>query len=173
MVAVNAQLGVAIAAFYPTFSLTSIAGYESADPSTIFNWQSRVAAIASTFIAPIFEGGRLKANVMASRAVYRQTVAAYINQVLIAYADVEDALTDLHALSDEVENLRAAVSASQNYLRLARVQYQNGLVDYLIVIDAERTLLANQLLLAQTLNLQVGASIHLIKALGGGWESNP
>ena len=90
-----------------------------------------------------------------------------------AYADVENALTDLHALSDEVVSLRAAVSASQNYLQLAQVQYKYGLVDYLIVIDAERTLLANQLLLAQTVNLQMGASIHLIKALGGGWENRP
>jgi len=92
-----------------------------------------------------------------------------VNQVLVAYADVEDALTDLHALSDEVGNLREAVSASQNYLRLAQAQYKFGLVDYLIVIDAERTLLVNQLSLAQAVNLQMGASIHLIKALGGGW----
>jgi outer membrane protein, multidrug efflux system len=90
--------------------------------------------------------------------------------VLIAYGDVEDALTDLHALTDEVANLREAVAASQNYLRLAQVQYRNGLVDYLVVIDAERTLLANQLALAQALNFQMTASIHLIKALGGGWQ---
>jgi len=61
------------------------------------------------------------------------------------------------------------VAASQNYLRLAQVQYQNGLVDYLTVIDAERTLLANQLSLAQAVDSQTSASIHLIKALGGGW----
>jgi outer membrane protein, multidrug efflux system len=173
VVAANAQIGAATAELYPTFSLTSFAGYESADPSKLFNWQSSIASIQPTFTLPIFEGGRLKANVEAAKAVYRQTVAAYVNQVLVAYADAEDALTDLHALSDEIVSLRAAVSASQEYLRLARVQYENGLVDYLIVIDAERTLLANQLLLAQTLNLQMGASIHLIKALGGGWENPP
>jgi len=94
-----------------------------------------------------------------------------VNQVLIAYGDVEDALSDLHALSDEVGNLREAVGASQEYLRVAQVQYKQGLVDYLIVIDAERTLLANQLSLAQAVNRQMGASIHLIKALGGGWNS--
>ena len=88
----------------------------------------------------------------------------------MAYGDVEDALTDLHALTDMVRNLRDAVTASQNYLRLAQVQYRNGLTDYLVVIDAERTLLANQVSLAQALNLQQAASIHLIKALGGGWE---
>jgi outer membrane protein, multidrug efflux system len=66
--------------------------------------------------------------------------------------------------------VREAVGASQNYLRLVRVQYKYGLADYLLVIDAECTLLANQLLLAQTIDLQMGASVHLIKALGGGWE---
>ena len=119
---------------------------------------------------PIFTGGRLKANLEATKAQYRQTVAAYVNQVLTAYADVEDALTDLHAYSDEVGSLRSAVTASQDYLRFAQVQYKIGLVDYLTVIDAERTLLTNQLTLAQNVNLHVGASIRLIKALGGGWE---
>jgi len=69
-----------------------------------------------------------------------------------------------------VTALRDAVGASQSYLRLAHVQYRQGLTDYLIVIDAERTLLSNQLSLAQAVNLQMAASIHLIKSLGGGWN---
>ena len=170
VVAANAQIGVATADFYPTFTLTGAAGFQSADASSIFNWRSRVAAITPSISFPIFQGWRLTANLEATEAVYRQTVAAYVNQVLVAYADVEDALTDLHALSDEVGNLREAVSASQNYLRVAQAQYKFGLVDYLIVIDAERTLLSNQLSLAQAVNLQMAASIHLIKALGGGWN---
>ncbi len=170
VVAANAQIGVATANFYPTFTLTGAAGFESASASSIFDWRSAVAAIAPSISFPIFQGGRLNANLEATEARYRQTVAAYVNQVLVAYADVEDALTDLHALSDEVGNLREAVSASENYLRLAQAQYKFGLVDYLIVIDAERTLLANRLSLAQAVNLQMGASIHLIKALGGGWN---
>jgi outer membrane protein, multidrug efflux system len=170
LVAANAQIGVATATFYPTFTLTAAAGFQSASASSIFNWRSAVASIAPSVSFPIFQGGRLTANLEATEAVYRQTVAAYVNQVLVAYADVEDALTDLHALSDEVGNLREAVSASQNYRRLAQAQYKFGLVDYLIVIDAERTLLSNQLSLAQAVNLQMAASIHLIKALGGGWN---
>ncbi len=133
-------------------------------------WQSSVAAIAPSISVPIFEGGRLRANLKASKARYEQAVAAYVNQVLIAYGDVEDALTDLHAFSDEVESLRGAVNASRDYLRLAQVEFKDGLVDYLIVVDAERTLLTNQLSLAQAVNLQMGASIGLIKALGGGWD---
>jgi multidrug efflux system outer membrane protein len=170
LVAANAQIGVATADFYPRFMLTATAGFESADISTVFNWQSRVAAIAPSISFPIFQGGRLRANLDATKARYQQVVAAYVNQVLIAYGDVEDALTDLHALADEVGFLREAVSASRNYLRLAQVQFKQGLVDYLLVIDAERTLLTNQLSLAQAVNLHVAASIRLIKALGGGWN---
>jgi multidrug efflux system outer membrane protein len=170
VVAANAQIGVATAEFFPRFTLTATAGLESVDLSALFTWQSRAASILPSVSIPIFQGGRLRANLEAVKASYRQTVAAYVNQVLIAYGDVEDALTDLYAFSDEVGNLREAVSASQNYLRLAQAQFKYGLVDYLIVIDAERTLLANQLSLAQAVNLQVGASIRLIKALGGGWD---
>jgi outer membrane protein, multidrug efflux system len=170
VVAANAQIGVATAEFFPRFTLTASAGLESFDISALFTWQSRAASIMPSVSIPIFEGGRLKANLEATKAAYRQTVAAYVNQVLIAYGDVEDALTDLHATSDEVQNLRAAVTASREYLRLANVLFKQGLVDYLIVIDAERTLLANQVSLAQTVNLQMAASVRLIKALGGGWN---
>jgi outer membrane protein, multidrug efflux system len=173
VVASNAQIGVAMAAFYPTFSLSSLVGFESANLNTLVNWQSRVASLIPGVTLPIFQGGRLKANLQATRAQYRQTVAAYVNQVLIAYGDVEDAITDLHAYTDETGSLRSAVNASQEYLRMAQVQYRIGLVDYLTVIDAERTLLGSQLALAQNVNVQVGSSIHLIKALGGGWEGAP
>ena len=168
--AANAQIGVATAEFYPRFTLTSSAGFESANITTLFNWQSRVASILPSVSIPIFQSGRLRANLDATHARYRQAVAAYTNQVLVAYSDVEDALTDLHAFADEVGSLREAVTASQDYLRFAQAQFKYGLVDYLIVIDAERTLLANQLSLAQAVNLQMGASIQLIKALGGGWD---
>jgi multidrug efflux system outer membrane protein len=171
VVAANALIGVATANFYPTFSLSSLAGFESANLRNLFDWRSRMASVIPGVTLPIFQGGRLRANLEATKAQYRQTVAAYVNQVLIAYGDVEDALTDLHALVDEVGRYREAVAASRNYLRVAEVQYRTGLIDYLIVTDAERTLLANQLSLAQAVNLRQAASIRLIRALGGGWET--
>jgi multidrug efflux system outer membrane protein len=173
VVAANAQIGVATANFFPRFTLTATAGLQSFDASALFTWQSRAASIMPSVSIPIFEGGRLKAQLAATRAAYRETVATYVNQVLIAYGDVEDALTDLRATSDQVGNLRRAVAASREYLRLANVQYKQGLADYLIVIDAERTLLANQVSLAQMVNLQMASSIRLIKALGGGWSPGP
>ncbi len=171
VVSLNAQVGVATAEFYPTFTLTGTAGFESASFDHILDWKSKIASIGPSISMPIFEAGRLNYNLTAAKAQYQQTVAAYVNQVLIAYGDVEDALTDLHALADEVDRMRAAVDASQNYVTTARAQYKQGLVNYLIVTDAERTLLANQLTLSQDVNSQMAASVHLIKALGGGWQS--
>lgn len=170
VIAANAQVGVATADLYPHLDLTGSVGVESSVIKSLFDWQSRLASIVAGLTAPIFEGGRLTANLNAVRARYRQAVAGYVNQVLVAYADVEDALTDLHALSSQVDNLSEAVQASENYRHLAGVQYDDGLVDYLIVIDAERTLLSNQLALAQARHLQMSASVRLIKALGGGWQ---
>jgi outer membrane protein TolC len=76
----------------------------------------------------------------------------------------------VRALTDQVDSLREAVKASESYLRAANVQYRSGLVDYLTVIDAERTLLANKISLTQALTGQMTASVHLVKALGGGWQ---
>jgi multidrug efflux system outer membrane protein len=171
VVAANAQIGVATADFFPSLTLTGSAGFESGIVQSLFNWQSRVASIVGGITQPLFQRGRLRANLEATKARHRQAVATYVNQVLVAYGDVEDALTDLHALTEMVGHQREAVEASQNYLRVAQVQYKNGLVDYLVVIDAERTLLGNQLSLVQAVNLQLGASIGLIKALGGGWDA--
>jgi multidrug efflux system outer membrane protein len=173
MIAANASVGVATANLYPQFTLTSSAGFEAITVQSLFDWQSHLASIAQGITAPIFQGGRLKANLRAARAQYDQAVAAYTGRVLIAYGDVEDALTDLHGFTSEVGSLTDAVRASEEYRRLAEVQYRSGLVDYLIVIDAERTLLANQLALAQAISLQMNASIHLFKALGGGWQDRP
>ena len=170
--AANASVGVATASLYPTFGLTGDAGFESGFLSSLFDWQSRLWSIAAGVTAPVFNGGRLRATLDATKAAYRGVVAIYLNQVLIAYGDVEDALTDLHALSDEAVSLREAVTASETYLRVAQAQFRNGLVDYLTVTDAERTLLANQLALAQTSTSRMNASVHLIKALGGGWQDH-
>jgi multidrug efflux system outer membrane protein len=171
VVAANAEVGVATANFFPLVALTSSAGFESASVQSLFNWQSGIASIIGGLTQPIFQRGRLKANLAATRARHRQAVATYVNQVLIAYGDVEDALTDRQALADMVVHLREAVDASRDYLRVAQVQYRTGLADYLVVLDAERTLLGNQLSLAQAENLELSASIRLIKALGGGWEA--
>jgi multidrug efflux system outer membrane protein len=171
LIAVNAQVGVAMADFYPRFTIGASAGVESTTASSLFDWESRIASIVPGVMQPMFTGGRIRANVEATRARYEQAKAAYVSQVLVAYGEVEDALTDVAALAAEVESLKRAVGASERYVRAAEVQYRQGLADYLVVTDAQRTLLGNELSLAQARNLQVGASIRLVKALGGGWET--
>jgi multidrug efflux system outer membrane protein len=145
VVSANALVGVATAELYPQFALTGAAGLESSAIQSLFDWQSSLLSIAQSMTAPLFQGGRLHANLEAARAVFEQTVALYVNQMLVAYSDVEDALSDLHSFNAQADYLDGAVRASEGYRRLAEVQYTNGLVDYLTVLDAERTLLANQL----------------------------
>jgi multidrug efflux system outer membrane protein len=100
-------------------------------------------------------------------------LAQYRSQVLTAYQDVENALTDLHARADEAKAQDAAVKASQDSVRLTQLQFQQGLVDYLTVIDADRTLLTNQLADEQIQNERLVSTVLLIKALGGGWVGLP
>ena len=107
---------------------------------------------------------------MGSRAIYQGTVANYRQTVLTAFQEVEDNLSTLRILSQELQQQNAAVTSSQHYLNLADVRYQSGIDIYLNVINAQTALLSNQ---RTALNLrmeQVTASVQLIKALGGGWD---
>jgi multidrug efflux system outer membrane protein len=170
VMAANAQVGVATAQLYPQLTLTGAVGFESESIASLFDWQSRLASLVAGLTAPLFEGGRLRANLRATRARLAQAAAAYVNQVLIAYSDVENALSDLRTLTAQGGYLEKAVHTSEDYHQQAEVQYSNGLVDYLTVIDAQRTVLSNQLALVQSTSSQMNASIQLIKALGGGWQ---
>jgi outer membrane protein, multidrug efflux system len=166
----SAQIGVAISAYYPQLSLTGAAGFESVSSSNLLDWSSRIWSLGPSVSLPIFNGGKLAANVELQRATYNQFLAQYRTQVLSAYQDVENSLTDLHSRADEAQAQAAAVQASQDYVRLTQLQYQQGLVDYLTVIDAYRTLLTNQLTAEQILNERLVSTVLLIKAIGGGWD---
>jgi len=115
----------------------------------------------------------LQAQVDQEKALYKQYLAQYQTQVLTAYQDVENALTDLHTRADEAKAQSAAVDASAENVRLTELQFRQGLVAYLDVLDADRTLLTNQLLSEQILNERLVSTVLLIKALGGGWDSSP
>jgi len=170
LVAANAQVGVATAAFYPTFRLTGAAGFESADLRHALDWESRVWSIGPSVSIPIFEGGQLDANLQQVKARYEELVATYRGNVLGAYRDVEDSLTDLHLRADAAQAQDLAVQSAREYLRLSTVQYKGGLATYLQVIDAERTLLTNELSAVQILNQRLVSTVLLIKSMGGGWD---
>lgn len=170
LAAASAQIGVATAQFYPALRLNAAAGFESLDLRHLPDWQSRIWSIGAGLVAPLFQGGQLDANLRQSRARYEELLAVYRGRVLTAFRDVEDALTDLHLQSEASQAQTRAVDAAREYLRLAETQYQQGLLNYFQVIDAQRTLLSNELSAAQILNQRLVATLMLIKAIGAGWD---
>jgi multidrug efflux system outer membrane protein len=169
LAAANARIGVAVAAFFPVIRLTGAAGFESADMGDIFDWESRMWQIGPSITLPLFEGGRNMANLSAARAQYREQVDTYRQQVLIAFQDVENALADLHTLSDQSDAQDRAVTASVKALELSQSQYGKGASNFLDVLDAERTLLSDERVSVQLLGQRLQDTVLLIKALGGTW----
>jgi multidrug efflux system outer membrane protein len=173
MAAASAQIGVAKAAYFPQLSISAFAGYESTYPASIVNWQNYIASLLGSATAPIFTGGRLRANLDQARAGYRATVSEYEKTVLTAYQQVEDQLAALHYLTQQQQDSSSAVSSSRDEERIAENRYKAGLVSYLNVVFAEQTLLQNEQSQAQVSGQQLIATVVLVKALGGGWENRP
>ena len=173
MAASSAQIGVAKAAYFPDFSIGALAGYESTYPAAIMNWQNAIASLIGSATAPIFTGGRLRANLDQSRASYRASVSEYEKSVLTAYQQVEDQLAALHFLSIQQTDATSAVTSARHEERIADNRYQAGLVGYLNVVYAEQTLLQNEQSEVQVSGQQLTATVVLVKALGGGWEDRP
>ena len=171
LIAANANVGVANANFYPVFTITGAAGFESVDLQHLFDWQSHIWQFGPDVSIPLFEGGKLRGQLEQAKEQYNETVANYRQAVLAAFQDVEDSLSNLHHYAIEAQAVDVAVNSSSEYLRLSNIQYNNGIINYLTVIDAERTLLTNQLTAAQVLNNQLISSVLLMKAMGGGWDS--
>ncbi|MEA3123158.1 MAG: outer membrane protein multidrug efflux system, partial [Caballeronia sp.] len=122
---------------------------------------------------PIFDGGRRKGNLANARAIYEEDVANYRQQVLVAFQEVEDNLSDLRILQDQTRTQAEAVSASNRAAQLSQSQYKEGAVTYLDVIDAQRTVLQSQRTAVQLAGVQATSTVNLIRALGGGWGDMP
>ena len=168
--AASAQIGVAKAAFYPQFSLTGFAGYESTNPGSVLNWQNSIASLLGSLTAPLFTGGRLRANLDQAQATYQQAVLQYEKTVLVAYGDVEDQLAAIHYLARESQADTSAVANASRAAEIALRQYQAGLVSYLDVVVAQQTLLTNERTATQVNGAQAVSTLALIRALGGGWH---
>jgi outer membrane protein, multidrug efflux system len=168
----SAQIGVAKAAYYPQFSLTGFAGYESSNPASLLNWQNSIASLMGSAVAPIFTGGRLRANVDQAQATYRQSVLQYEKTVLVAYGDVEDQLAAIHYLARQSQAETSAVADAKRAADIALNQYQAGLVSYLDVVVAQQTLLTNEQAATQVNGAEAVSTVALIRALGGGWKTS-
>lgn len=167
--AATAQIGVAKTQYFPQLSLTGFAGYESTNAISLLNWQSTIASLGASAVAPIFTGGRLKAGVNQAQAVYRQSLAQYEKTVLLAYQEVEDQLAALHYLEGESQSEASAVVDSRQAEMIATQRFRAGLVGYLDVVFAQETELADEETAAQIAGQRLVASVVLIEALGGGW----
>jgi len=168
----NAQIGVARAAYYPTITLSGAVGYQSTSIKDLFSAPGLAWSVGSTLAQTLFDGGLRRAVTEQARAIYQGTVANYRQTVLTAFQEVEDNLSTLRILSQELRQQNAAVAASQGYLKLANTRYQSGLDGYLNVMTAQTTLLTNQRTALNLEMAQLTASVQLIKALGGGWDDS-
>ncbi len=170
--AANAQIGVARAAFFPSLILSGTAGFESTALSSLFTWPAHFFSVGPTLAQTIFDKGNRAAITEQARATYDGTVATYRQTVLTAFQEVEDNLAALRLLSRELEQQNAAVKSSARTLSLSTDRYKDGIDSYLNVITAQTALLTNQRT-ALTLRMeQMTASVQLITALGGGWNSS-
>ncbi len=170
LVAANANVGVAVANFYPTLTLTGAAGQQSFDLQSIANWESRFLSFGPNLSIPLFEGGKLTGNLRQAKARYDELLATYRQSLLTAYREVEDSLSDLRLRAEAGAAQEKAVDAAREYLRLSNVQHAQGLIDSLQIIDADRTLLSNELTLEQIQAARLTSTVLLIKSLGGGWD---
>jgi multidrug efflux system outer membrane protein len=177
MAAANARIGVAKAAFFPRITLTGVFGVESSDLSNLFRWSSTAwtlgPLVGSTIVAPILDGGRNRANLNAARAQHEETVANYRQSVLVAFREVEDSLADVRWLSQQSTALDSALAGARRAQRISRSRYDAGAVDYLTVIDADRTVLQSQRESNTVAGLRAAATVALIRSLGGGWMGVP
>ena len=170
LAAANARIGVAKAAFFPVLRLTGSGGYVSGDIESLFNWDSRVWSIGPSLSLPIFAGGRNLANYRRSKSAFEETIARYRQSILVAFGDVESSLAGIHFLADQAAAQDRAVANSRRAAELASERYRAGIVSYLEVVDADRVALQSERGSAQLAGQQLIASVHLIKALGGGWQ---
>jgi NodT family efflux transporter outer membrane factor (OMF) lipoprotein len=168
----NAQVGIATTAFYPNVTLGGGGGVQSSAISDLMSAPSALWSLGTDLLQPIFNGGRNRANLEATKAAYDESIANYRQTVLSAFQQVEDGLAGLNTLSSAAATQQAAVQDAQRALDIANNRYTGGVTTYLDVVTAQSTLLANQRLATQLLGQRMVTSVLLVKALGGGWDAS-
>ncbi|KVN49614.1 RND transporter [Burkholderia territorii] len=170
--AANEQIGVAIAAFFPTLTLSASGGFQSSVWSQLFTLPARFWTVGPQLAATLFDAGLRAAQTDAARATYDQDVAAYRLAVLSAFQDVEDNLASQRILAQEVDVQRQAVDSAEHALAIVTNQYKAGTVAYLNVLTAQTTAFTARQKLATIAGQRMVSSVGLVKALGGGWDAS-
>lgn len=169
LIAANARIGVAKAAYFPTISLTGTLGSASADLSNLFTGPAYIWNAGASVTVPIFTAGRTWGQVKASEALQKQALLTYQKTIQTAFREVEDSLVDQNRTRAKLEALFNQLTALRNYRNLALLRYENGYSSNLEVLDAERNLFNIELTYIQTRGGLFNAFINLYKAMGGGW----
>ncbi len=172
MAVANANIGVAYAAFYPDLTLSTSGGFESSTFKHLFDYSSRFWSIGPSISQTVYDGGLRRATVNQYIATYNANVATYRQTVLTAFQQVEDALSTVRIISDQIVQQQAAVQSAQQSLNLELDRYQTGIDPYISVVVSQDTLLTNQQTLAQIQIQQMTAAVQLVQALGGGWDAS-
>ncbi|MDA8232576.1 MAG: efflux transporter outer membrane subunit [Magnetospirillum sp.] len=171
MASANAQIGVAIAAYYPTLSLSAALSYAGPSLGNLFQTANRVWSVGPQLAETLFDGGLRNAQVEEARAAYDQEVALYRQTVLTGFQQVEDQLAGLRILAQQAEVEAAAVEAAQRAESMILNQYEAGTVAYTSVITAQTAALANEQTAITVLGSRLTSTVGLIQALGGGWDA--
>jgi multidrug efflux system outer membrane protein len=170
LVAANAQIGVAKAAYFPAISLTGLFGFASEDLTDLFLSSAQVWNYSAPLTMPIFTAGKISGGVKAAEAVQQQALIGYMQSVQNAFREVNDALADQQQTGLQLEAIGRQVGSLRQYDEIARLRYDEGYTDFLTVLDAERSLFNAELAHTQTRVLFHQARIGLYKAVGGGWS---
>jgi len=170
LVAANARIGAAKADFLPRVTLTGDGGLSSISADDFLNWSSRQWTFGPAVDVPVFQGGRLRSNLKAAEADYDEALYLYQQQVILAFQDVEDALSDISTLRKESYAQNRAVNASRRVEDLSNKRYDDGLVNYFEVVDAQRITLEAERRQVQLRGESFNSMVSLIQALGGGWD---
>jgi NodT family efflux transporter outer membrane factor (OMF) lipoprotein len=166
----NAQIGIAIAAYYPQISLSGVGGFESDAIGTVLNGSSVLWGVAGSAFETVIDGGRRRAVTQQARDNYDATVASYRENVLEAFQQVEDNLAALRVLEQESTTQQAAVTSARKSVDLSTTRYKGGATTYLEVLTAQSTALADERSAADLMTRRMLANVQLIKALEGDWD---
>lgn len=172
MAAANAQIGVALAAYYPNITLSATGGFEASTAAQWFTWPSRFWSLGAAAAETLFDGGLRGGQTASARAAYDSTVATYRQTVLTGFQEVEDNLAALRILEQEAKVQDEAVKAARLSVTLSTNQYQAGTIstlDLLVVVTVARN---NERTAVTILGNRMSASALLVKALGGGWKAS-
>ena len=170
LVSLNADIGVAKAAYFPALRLTGRGGLLSSDVDNLFDATARTWSFAPTLAGPIFDAGRTKFGVKAAEARQKQALADYEKSIQTAFREVADALQSYGKVGDIVSRQTALVAALQKVSDLASARYEGGASSYLEVLDAQRALFDGELSLTNAMRLRVQTVVESYRALGGGWH---